>query len=173
VIPDADILFPFLEHRGPAHSIVVALIVFAPLFVIYRKSAVPYFVALIQHPLIGDYIAGGHLQLLWPVTNQYYGLSISIRSITNITLELALFAAATVIMLKNKNILAIMKPHASNLLLSIPIFTVLLPTILSFPLNVPALLLLPHVVYTVIFSTSVVRYLLAANPKTQTKTQTS
>lgn len=172
VIPDADILFPFLEHRGPAHSIIVGLIAFAPLFVIYRKNAVPYFVAYIQHALIGDYVTGGHLQLLWPITNQYYGLNNSIRSTANVTIELTLFAVAIVALLKSRDISSIVKPRLSNLLLSIPIITVLLPAFLSFPLSVPTLLLLPHLTYTIIFSVSVLSCVFAANSKPQAKVQT-
>jgi membrane-bound metal-dependent hydrolase YbcI (DUF457 family) len=42
VIPDVDILFSrFIEHRGPTHSIIAALIVFAPFLAVYRKKAIP------------------------------------------------------------------------------------------------------------------------------------
>ena len=42
-----------------------------------------------------------------------------------------------------------------NLVLAIPIFTVLLPTFASYPLYVPLLLVLPHLFYLVLFSISV------------------
>ena len=38
----------------------------------------------------------------------------------------------------------------------IPIFTVLLPTFLSYPLSVPAWLIVPHLVYMVLFAASVI-----------------
>jgi hypothetical protein len=43
------------------------------------------------------------------------------------------------------------RPHRSNLVLAVPTFTVLLPIFLSYPLEVPALLILPHLVYTFMF----------------------
>jgi len=156
IIPDIDIVTPFLEHRGPAHSILMLFIVFIPIFSFYRKKAIPYFLALIQHSLLGDYIAGGRIQLLWPLTTGYYGMEISIKSQTNITLEWIIFLASIIIMLKTKDIVAFFQPHNSNLILAIPIFTVLLPTFLSFPLDVPAWLIPPHLVYTFIFLTSII-----------------
>ncbi len=78
IIPDVDIIFDFLTgsqlHRGPTHSIVVAIIAFIPFFIIYRKKAIPYFLALISHPLIGDFFIGGKLELLWPFSNSQFGL---------------------------------------------------------------------------------------------------
>lgn len=157
IIPDVDILFPsLLEHRGPTHSIIMLFIVFIPVFAIYRKKAIPYFLALIQHPLIGDYIAGGRIQLLWPATTEYYGIEMSITSRTNITLEWIIFFASILIMLKAKDMVKLFQPHNSNLILIIPMLTVLLPTFLSFPLVVPTWLIPPHLFYMAIFLTSII-----------------
>jgi hypothetical protein len=156
IIPDIDIIIPFLQHRGPAHSIIVLFMVFVPIFVVYHKKAIPYFLALIQHPLVGDYIAGGQLQLLWPLTTRYYGLEISITSPITITMEWIVFLASIIIMLKTRDIATFFQPRNSNLILSIPTFTVLLPTFLSFPLDVPIWLLPPHLVYTFLFSASII-----------------
>jgi membrane-bound metal-dependent hydrolase YbcI (DUF457 family) len=156
VIPDVDILFPFLQHRGPTHSIITASLVFIPIFAVYRKRAIPYLVALVQHSLVGDYIAGGRVQMLWPVTTQYFGTSIGIRSPTNITLEWALFLTSMIVMLKTKDVTMFFQPYNSNLILLIPTFTALLPTFLSFPLEVPTWLIPPHVFYILLFSASII-----------------
>ncbi|MDH5483221.1 MAG: metal-dependent hydrolase [Candidatus Bathyarchaeota archaeon] len=156
VIPDIDILIPFVQHRGPAHSIITALIVFIPFFAIYRKRAIPYFIALIQHFLIGDYIAAGQVQLLWPLTTQQYGTNMSIFSPTNIALEWTTFLASIAIMVITKDAAKFFQPHNMNLLLSIPTFTVLLPTFLSFPLSVPTSLILPHLAYISLFLPSII-----------------
>lgn len=154
VIPDIDILIPFVEHRGPSHSIIMAIVVFFPTFVLYRKNVFPYFVALIQHSLIGDYIAGGRVQLFWPLTSQPYGMNISIRSPTNITLEWLAFLVATIVMVKTKDTQILLQPHNSNLILAIPTFTVLLPTFLAFPLDVPIALIPPHIIFLILFLAS-------------------
>ncbi|MGB9693945.1 MAG: metal-dependent hydrolase [Fervidobacterium sp.] len=154
VIPDIDILIPFVQHRGPFHSIIMIVAIFILIFALYGKKAFPYFIALIQHPLIGDFIAGGGVQLLWPLTSQHYGMGISIKSPTNITLEWLGFLAATIVMVKTKDTQTLLQPHNSNLILAIPTFTVLLPTFLAFPLDVPIALIPPHLICLILFLTS-------------------
>ncbi|MEM3700071.1 MAG: metal-dependent hydrolase [Candidatus Bathyarchaeia archaeon] len=156
VIPDIDILIPYVQHRGPSHSIVVATIIFIPLFALYHRKAVPYFVALIQHSLVGDYIAGGYVQIFLPLTQKRYGLNVDIKSPINITLEWLTFLVAATIIFRSKDIRTFFEPHNSNLILAIPTFTVLLPTFLAFPLEVPIALIPPHIIFLFLFSTSLI-----------------
>lgn len=134
----------------------MAFIIFIPIFIIYHKKATPYLIVLIQHSLIGDYIAGSQTQLLWPITTQTYGTGMCIRSQTNITIEWIIFLISIIIMLKTKDTTTLFQPHNSNLILSIPTFTALLPTFLSFPLDVPTWLIPPHLAYISIFSASII-----------------
>ena len=154
VIPDIDILITPLEHRGPTHSIIVATIIFMPLFAIWSKNALPYFVAYIQNSLIGDFIAGGRTQLFWPLTSQLYGIEISIKSLTNIALEWILFLAAAIVLIRSRDLQFLLQPNNSNLLLFIPTCTVLLPTFLAFPMEVPIALVPPHILFLTLFSMS-------------------
>jgi len=155
IIPDIDLLIPGLQHRGPTHSLIISILIFIPLSAYYGKKAPPYFIALTQHSLIGDYITGG-AQLLWPINSTYYyGLPIEITSLTNILLEWILFLTAFTILLKTKDAQTLLQPHPSNLLLSIPTFTVLLPTLISFPQYVPPILIIPHLTYLTIFTISI------------------
>jgi membrane-bound metal-dependent hydrolase YbcI (DUF457 family) len=165
IIPDIDILFDFLfnseTHRGPTHSIIVAIVVFIPFFMLYRQKAVPYFAALASHSLIGDFLIGGQLQLLWPLSTTEFGAHelgfpyINIYDPINIALEFTLFAIALVVMLKTRDLFHFFRNNKLNLILIIPIFTVLLPTFVGYPIHVPILLILPHLFYLVIFSIAV------------------
>jgi hypothetical protein len=165
LIPDIDIVFEFLLnspiHRGPTHSLITAILVFVPFFWVYRQKAVPYFAALASHSVIGDFIIGGQLQLLWPLSTQEYGLHelgfpyINIYNPVNIALEFILFVIAIVVMFKTRDIFRFFRNSKLNLILTIPIFTVLLPTFASYPLHVPYLLLVPHLFYLLLFSISV------------------
>jgi hypothetical protein len=134
------------------------LAAFIPFFAVYGKKAVPYFLALAQHALIGDYVTSGTMgvQLFWPLTTQPYGIGIAIRSQTNVGIEWIAFLAAIIIMVKTRDMTKFFQAHKSNLLLSIPTFTTLLPTLASFPLGVPLLLVPPHIFYTAIFSIAVI-----------------
>ena len=165
VFPDIDILVPGLDHRGPLHSIVVLCILFIPIFMLYKKRAIPYFVALLQHLLIGDYLTGG-MQLLWPASMSTYGLGSGIESLNNIAFELVLFVVSIAVMFKTKDIFLLFKQHSSNTILSVPIIAVLLPTVISYPLSVPLIMLIPHLVYLLLFSFSLIMDLKSILTKT-------
>lgn len=165
IIPDIDIIFEILLsfqiHRGPTHSIMATVLVFIPVFIIYRQKATPYFVALASHSLIADFFTGGQIQLFWPLSTIELGLpelgfpDIRISGPINITLELTIFAIATIIMFKTHDIHAFFRKTKINLILTIPIFTVLLPTFVAYPLHVPFMLVLPHLFYLVLFAIAV------------------
>jgi hypothetical protein len=161
IIPDIDILTGVdAFHRGPTHSAILALLVFIPVFAIYRKKAVPYFLALVSHSLIGDLFIGGNIQLLWPIYTNKVSLypfipKIEIFSPVNVALELTLFIAATLVMFKTKDLQLFFRKNTTNLLLIIPIATVLLPTFLAYPLSVPILLVPPHLFYLGLFTIAV------------------
>ena len=150
IIPDIDIIFDLLTgaqlHRGPSHSVVVAIVAFIPFFIVYRKKAIPYFLALISHSLIGDFFIGGQVQLLWPLSTTQFGLQelgsyyISIFNPINIVLELTLFTIATVVLYKTNDWKVFFTSNKSNLILIIPIFTVLLPTTIGYPFSAPLLI---------------------------------
>jgi len=151
VFPDIDLLIPGLVHRGPLHSVILFCLVFLPIFAIYKKRAAPYFVAVIQHIIIGDYLIGGDLQLLWPLTSNLYGFFIEGGSLIHVALEWGLFIISMAFMVKTKDIFFLFKPHPSNMILVIPLLTVLLPTLISFPMYVPLALLVPHIIYLILF----------------------
>jgi hypothetical protein len=103
---------------------------------------------------VGDLIAGGPVQLFWPLNLQQFGIMINIKDPANVTLEWLIFTVAAVTFLKTKDIHWLLKPRNSNLILAIPTFTVLLPTFLAFPLEVPIALFPPHIVCLTLFLTS-------------------
>ena len=175
ILPDVDIIYDFLTgaemHRGPTHSIVVATLAFIPIFIIYRKKAIPYFLALISHPLIGDFFIGGKLQLFWPLSTAQFGLHesgsyyISIFSPINILLELLLFLIATLVLYKTGDWKAFFTSNKTNLVLIIPIATVLLPSTIGYPFSNSLLLSEPplalaHLFYLVLFSIAVLKTLI-------------
>jgi len=156
IIPDIDLLICRRAHRGPTHSLIVIFLLFLPLFMVYRKRATPYFIAVTQHVILGDYLTGGGgLQLLWPATSEWYGIGFEGASLTNVLVEWAAFLVSFTIMYKAGDTWTLLQRDPSNLLLLIPVLTVLLPTLLSFPLSVPLELVIPHVGYLAIFTLSI------------------
>jgi len=148
--PDIDLLIPVLQHRGPTHSLLIISLLFLPTFLVYGKRITPYFLATILHP-IGDYFIGGTVQLLWPATIHWYGIGINAISLTAILTEWTFFLTSLTFMLKAKDLRILFHHHPTNLLLAIPLFTVLLPSLFSFPLSVPVALIIPHIILLVFF----------------------
>ncbi len=176
IVPDADLILQWFTqvdiHRGPTHSIITAVLIFAPVFILYGKRAVPYFLAFISHALIGDFFIGGQIQLFWPLSTQPIGLHelgyyyISIFSKINVFLELTLFTLAIAVMVKTKDFQVFFTKSKMNLVLIIPVFTVLLPTTIGYPFSSPLfftvpLLALAHLFYLILFSLSISTVLLS------------
>lgn len=174
ILPDIDIIFDLITnteiHRGPTHSVVVAIIAFIPIFLIYRKKAIPYFLALISHALIGDFLIGGKLKILWPISSQTYGLHelggpfIDIYSPINMTLEVSLFVIAMLILNRTGDMKTFFKADKSNLLLIIPTTTVLLPSTIGYPFDRPLIFSQPilavaHIIYLALFAYAILKTL--------------
>ena len=170
ILPDIDIIYDYLIgteiHRGPTHSLLFAVVIFIPFFIYYRKKAIPYFLALISHSLIGDFFIGGQLRLLWPLSSAQFGLHeagflfIDIFDSINTIIELSLFVIATVVLYKSKDWKVFFTARKSNLVLIIPITTVLLPSTIGYPFNTSLLLTSPilafaHLFYLGLFSIAV------------------
>jgi hypothetical protein len=155
VMPDIDFLIPHLEHRGPVHSLILIFFIFLPAFLHYKRRVAPYFLALIQHPLLGDFFTGEGVQLFWPLTFQWYGIGTEIVSLANIIVEWTLFLAFLIVMFGVKDLQFFFQHHASNLLLFLPVFAILLPVAFDFPMAVPMELVLPHLIYLTLFTLSI------------------
>lgn len=181
ILPDIDIFYDFLTgsaiHRGPTHSIIIAALAFIPFFVIFRKKAIPYFLALISHPLIGDFLVGGRLQLFWPLSTNQYGLHelggpyIDIFSPVNIILELSLFVVATIVLYKTGDWKVFFSRNKTSLILIIPVATVLLPSTIGYPFSNSLLLSEPilalaHLFYLALFSIAIIKVLIPSHKKT-------
>jgi membrane-bound metal-dependent hydrolase YbcI (DUF457 family) len=175
ILPDIDIIYDLLFnteiHRGPTHSILFAVLLFAPIFLRYRKRAVPYFLALISHSLLGDFFIGGQLQLFWPFSRDSYGVTqfgsydLSIDSTANIVLEVTLFAVAISTLYKTRDWKIFFKSDKTNLVLVIPIITVLLPSTIGYPFTTPLIFSQPtlavaHIIYLILFIIAVWKTLL-------------
>jgi len=170
MLPDIDlVLYGFgLEHRGPTHSLVLFFVVFFPVFLVFRKKAFPYFVALVQHSVIGDLFTGAlGLQLFWPLSFNWYGIgSMRVTSMANIFVEWAAFLGSMLFLFKFRDVWVFIKPHKSNLALLIPLVFVSLPLLalamfvpsfrwVSYHVSVPIELIIPHMVFFVLFSLAI------------------
>ncbi len=162
VLPDVDLLFLFLTHRGPTHSFITITVLMIPFFIAYRKQALPYYAALLSHVLIGDFFTGG-VELFWPITHNLYGaLNLDVISLPIAATELALFLATFPLMYISGDLKTLLNPHNRNWALIIPLGALLGP-LLSLGRGgesfVPALLIIPSLIYVVLFVYSIILWL--------------
>ena len=167
VLPDVDLVLQVVNdrlfmHRGPTHSIITVTVLMIPFFFLYRKQAIPYFVALLSHPLVGDLPTGG-IEMLWPATRHWFGSSvIQIGSLADVVTEFALFAVTTSLMFKAGDLKELWKPKSGNLLLIIAFAAVLGPMLeisQGSDAALPLLLIPASAFWLVLFAYSIIRHL--------------
>jgi membrane-bound metal-dependent hydrolase YbcI (DUF457 family) len=162
VIPDVDLILQFLDpalfmHRGPSHSIVALTLLAVPFFVVYRKRAIPYYVALLSHSLLGDYFTGG-LEMFWPLSTEWFGVYVSVNSLFSILAELVLFAVALAFMVKSGDLRSLFKPNFANLFLVVAFMAVLGPLLQiggAYEASLPILLIVPSLFWLALFAYSI------------------
>lgn len=176
IIPDIDYYLQIESHRGPTHSIIVALLVFIPILIIFRRKAIPYLLALLSHTLIGDLIAGNSIQLFWPITTTQIPTpfpNFLNNSLLMIILELTLFIVSTFAMFKTKDLQSFFKKKKTNLILVMPTAAMLMSLFLVKP-PTPFVLWAPHIFYIGLFTVSILMFLFGAKqpfPQKANRTQ--
>jgi membrane-bound metal-dependent hydrolase YbcI (DUF457 family) len=100
LLPDLDLFIPFLEHRGPTHSIIVAVIAFTPI-ILTQKKGYPYLAALASHSTIGDYFTAYGCKLLWPLYPGWFKADrrLLLTGKNGIYAEILLFALMSIVLL--------------------------------------------------------------------------
>lgn len=157
ILPDIDLLLtPILTHGGPTHSIILYLAIAFPTIFVWKKQAIPYLIAIVSHPLLGDYLTrpsrAQGVQLFFPLTSSWFSAGSETAFLAYVYFELALFSAFLVLMLTTRDITTLIKHHPSNMLLAIPVSTALLPVFLQFPIPVPPELIIPHIILIVLLT---------------------
>lgn len=121
MVPDVDILLQeYIKHRSVTHSILFWGIVFIPFLIIYRKRSIPYFVAIIQHIMLGDVIVAS-TNVLWPWRYEI-GMGYDLLSPMNIVVEsIALGLAVLLIIKYDKAILTRSRGNILGLVVMLPL----------------------------------------------------
>lgn len=147
LLPDIDLIIPWITHRGPTHSLFFIALVAAMIAAYRPRQASPYVAALSTHSLIGDMVTDGGTQLLWPFSAELIQLRFFTVSASHaVYLEMALFLALLATMAVTRDLHKLIKPHKGNLMLVIPVSTILLPLAIEYPMRVPGPLVVPHLV---------------------------
>jgi len=155
IIADIDLVIPSITHRGPTHSLIFLLAAMIPMVLIWKSRSVPYLVAFVSHPLLGDYLTSPGdvgIQLLFPLNQEWFSAGSETLSFIYIYFELALFIVLIMMMLATKEIRIFTQAHRSNLFFLVPLSTAFLPVFTRFPIPVPRLLIIPHLIIIVLLA---------------------
>lgn len=148
VLPDIDLVLLRTMHRGPTHSLVLLIVCSIPFLVVFRRRMLPYLASIASHALVGDMI-NGPVEILWPLTQQWYGLPIASGSPIEVSLEWVLFLASLVLMFMSGDLRKMLKPDKSSLLLLLPCVSVGVTVVFGYYTS-PSLFI-PQLFYAVYF----------------------
>lgn len=114
----------------------------------------PYFAALVQHTLLGDYISGP-VMMLWPLTRRQFGLGFRMSGSLNIALEWGGFLTCLILMQKTGDLKRLLTPHSINLLLAVPMAEMFVHVLYPFGNPLPLELFIPYLICVGIFLVSI------------------
>jgi hypothetical protein len=89
------------------------------------------------------------VQLFYPITSTWFSAGSQTLQLAYIYAELTVFSIFLILILATKDIKTLIKPHPSNMLLTLPISAALLPVFTGFPTTVPSQLTIPHLILIV------------------------
>lgn len=158
VIPDVDLLFIFMSHRGLTHSIIVIGLLAIPFAVKYKRAILPYLAAILSHVFIGDLMPSG-VAYFWPISRVRFDLfGFEVSSFAMALVEVTLFVAMMAVMYQQRDLHRLLKPANKNWLLIISSGALVGPLLWYDKVGdpIPQLLIVPSVVLLCIFAYSLV-----------------
>ncbi|MGO8805546.1 MAG: metal-dependent hydrolase [Candidatus Bathyarchaeia archaeon] len=126
ILPDSDILLGGIGvmHRTFTHSFLFWIIIFVPLFIVFRLKSLPYFVAVVSHFAFGDLIIGKGM-VFWPLSSKLVGLGFNMGSIVDVTLEIAGLAIAAGIIMYSGDLRRLLSVDKRNILMLLPLLALI------------------------------------------------
>ena len=145
--PDIDFLIINLKHRGPTHSIFFALFLFSPFLILSTRKTMPYFGVFLSH-LFGDFITDGGIQLLWPLSTKMWKYQTPLLMDGQLMnyIELSLFIITLLTLFFSKDFFKITNLSWKIILVLIPVIATFMPVMFKYPIRVPKILVLPHII---------------------------
>lgn len=185
ILPDGDLLLDRIGimHRTVTHSFFFWIIIFVPLFIVFKLKSVPYFVAVIQHFAFGDLLMG-KVMLFWPFKASQIGFGFGMPSPTDVTLELTGLVLALAIIIYSKDLKRLFSVDKNNIIMLLPLFAIVTSALffarqwsstnalISYILSSNLLIALAtgHIILLTFITISAIQGLRALRTKTQHKT---
>jgi membrane-bound metal-dependent hydrolase YbcI (DUF457 family) len=186
ILPDVDLLLGNLGvvHRTFTHSFFFWIIIFVPLFIVFRLKSVPYFVAVVQHFAFGDLLMG-KVMIFWPFSTSQVGFNFAMPSLVDVSLEIAGLLLALGIIVYSGDLKRLFSVDKNNILMFLPLlalatsalfFASRWPSITSLTTyilssNLLIALAIGHIILFAFIAISALQGLRALRPKTNSATQ--
>lgn len=105
LLPDIDILLPYIEHRGPTHSLLFPTFILI-IYLILDPSKFSYSIPIYTHifaDIIAQPITYGYMKLLWPINNKIYQINpiVIMRTNQEAYLEIFIFIISAILFIKS------------------------------------------------------------------------
>lgn len=123
ILPDFDIFFSGLGlvHHTYTHSLLL-LLPLAAAFVWWRRDSLPYVVGVLQHVLVGDFLASG-VPLLLPLSTVRVGLELGMPSAADSLIESGSLFLMLFMMWRSGDLRRLFDGERANLLMVVPLLS--------------------------------------------------
>ena len=180
ILPDSDLLLGSfgIVHRTVTHSFLFWILLFIPVFVVFRLKAIPYFVAVIQHFAFGDFFMGKAM-VFWPFSPKFVGLGFGMPSLVDVALETVGLLLAVAILIYVGDLKRLFSVNKQNVFMVLPLLALLISAVffglhwssinslITYIMSNDLLVVLAlgHIVLFVLFAISALQGLRALKPK--------
>jgi hypothetical protein len=162
VLPDVDLFFWSygIEHHTITHSLFFWVVLFVPLLLKYRNSVIPYFVAVLQHFVFGDFVVGV-VMLFWPFSFSFFGFDYAMMSVFDVGLEVLGLFLALGIAYFDGDLRRLVSVDKRNVFMFFP-FLAVVASMLFYAVDLPVVSLVSHVFVSPIYATVVFAHIILA-----------
>lgn len=161
ILPDFDLFLGRygVMHHTFFHSIFFWLIFFLPAIIsLGWKLVVPYFAALLQHFVFGDFLVGD-VMLFWPFNFSFFGFNSNMLSSIDAILEITGLVLAIVVLYYRNDLKRLLSVNLSNVLMVFPLLA-LFSSMIYFTVDWPVIPLVNYVGRSPILTAIVIGHLI-------------
>lgn len=161
LLPDVDLFLGRygVIHHTFFHSIIFWFLLFLPAMIKFGLNlTLPYFVALLQHFVFGDFLVGD-VMLFWPFDFSFFGFNTTMLSVYDVVLELIGLVFAIGILYYRNDLKRLLSAHLRNIFMVFPLLA-LVSSMIYFTVDWPVFPLINYVGNSPILTTIVIGHLI-------------
>jgi hypothetical protein len=161
ILPDIDLFLGSygVYHHTFFHSIFFWFIFFLPAMIsLGWKLVVPYFAALLQHFVFGDFLVGD-VMLFWPFDYGFFGFNSNMLSVYDVVLEITGLVLAFVVLYYRNDLKSLLYVNLRNIFMVFPLLA-LVSSMIYFTVDWPVIPLVNYVGSSSVLTAIVIGHLI-------------